>query len=137
MSDSSTRRAVLAGAAALPALSVPAIAAGPDPIFAAIERHRQLEAAHISGLSDIFDRDVEAQSNERCSQSFHALGELVAMTPTTPAGCAAVLRYVEDYTRSYREGGLFTDYRDDVKRPASDFLSRIAATLEAANRIPL
>ena len=40
----STRRAVLAGAVALPAIAVPrlAISAGtqPDPIFAAIERHK-------------------------------------------------------------------------------------------------
>lgn len=39
-----TRRAVLAGAASLSALAIPALAAPPstpDPIFAAIERHRQ------------------------------------------------------------------------------------------------
>lgn len=37
-----TRRAILAGAASLPALAIPAAAAiaGPDPIFAAIECHR-------------------------------------------------------------------------------------------------
>ena len=40
-----TRRAILAGAAAVPALSLPALAVGePDPIFAAIERHRQVLA---------------------------------------------------------------------------------------------
>ncbi len=38
-----TRRAILAGAASLPALAIPAAAmAGPDPIFAAIDDHRRL-----------------------------------------------------------------------------------------------
>jgi len=43
-----TRRAVLAGAAALPALSLPAIAipAQVDPVFAAIENHRRLNAEY-------------------------------------------------------------------------------------------
>jgi hypothetical protein len=45
------RRAVLAGTAALPALAIiPAtvLGAAADPIFAAIEKHRQAEAAYIA-----------------------------------------------------------------------------------------
>jgi hypothetical protein len=41
-----SRRKLVAGAAALPALAVPALASAvPDPIFAAIKRHRQLGIA--------------------------------------------------------------------------------------------
>jgi hypothetical protein len=36
MSTTIDRRAILAGAAALPAISIPAVAVEPDPIFAAI-----------------------------------------------------------------------------------------------------
>jgi hypothetical protein len=43
MKNTQSRRAVLAGLAATPALAAPALAltsAGPDPIYAIIERHR-------------------------------------------------------------------------------------------------
>jgi hypothetical protein len=40
MTTTTTRRAILAGVAAVPALSLPAIAAVPDPIFAALDRCR-------------------------------------------------------------------------------------------------
>jgi len=40
MTATTTRRAILAGVAAVPALSLPAIAAAPDPIFAALDRCR-------------------------------------------------------------------------------------------------
>jgi hypothetical protein len=44
-SMTTTRRAMLAGAAALPALGAPgSLAAAPDPIFAAIERYRKAYA---------------------------------------------------------------------------------------------
>src|SRR5664280_2909798 len=46
--STTTRRAVLAGAVALPVLSLPAIAipAQVDPVFAAIENHRRLNAEY-------------------------------------------------------------------------------------------
>ena len=47
MTATSTRRAVLAGAAAIPALSLPVIAQS-DPIFAAIKRHREAESAYVT-----------------------------------------------------------------------------------------
>src|SRR5450759_4575557 len=48
MTMTTSRRAVLAGAAALPALSLPALAipAQVDPVFAAIEEHRRLNAEY-------------------------------------------------------------------------------------------
>jgi len=44
MSTEVNPRAILAGAAALPATALPAVAE-PDPVFAAIEAHRRAHAA--------------------------------------------------------------------------------------------
>ena len=136
-----TRRAVLAGAAALPALAIipatalPAIG-GTDPIFAAIERHRQAEAAYLAACNEHVERAKEQAREERviklCHRSSNALGELVAMTPTTVAGCAAVLRYLEAHEQSYDEAVLLENHSDNVSVPARDLLSRIAAALDAA-----
>ena len=53
MTTTTSRRAILAGVAALPALATPALSASTtDPIFAAIERHRETDAE--------FDRRYEA-----------------------------------------------------------------------------
>ena len=50
MSKDHSRRAILAGIAAAPALTAPALAlCGSDPIFAAIERHKATDVA--AGLS--------------------------------------------------------------------------------------
>src|SRR5450759_3740398 len=103
MTNKQTRRAVLAGAASFPALAIiPATAvaaAGIDPIFAALERHRQIEAAYIAACYEPIDQAKEQAREDRviklCHRSSNALGELVAMTPTTLAGCAALLRYLE------------------------------------------
>ena len=43
MTSTTSRRAVLAGAASLPALAGPTIACAPDPIFALIEQQREAE----------------------------------------------------------------------------------------------
>jgi selenocysteine lyase/cysteine desulfurase len=135
-----TRRAVLAGAAALPALAIiPATALGAgavDPIFAAIERHRQAEATYVAACNEPTDQAKEQaredRANKLCGRSSDALGELVAMTPTTLAGCAAVLRYLETHEKSYDEAVLLDNHSDNVSVPARDLLSRIAATLEEA-----
>jgi hypothetical protein len=99
MTATSTRRAILAGAAALPALSLPAIAS-PDPIFATIERHRKAQAAHTAA----FDKE----DLDRTGDHAHAvLAELVATTPVTIVGCAALLRHVGDHFTGLGEGNLF------------------------------
>jgi hypothetical protein len=135
MTKQTTRRAVLAGAAALPVLSLPAIAipAQVDPVFAAIERHRQADAAHArSCLGEPRSHEPEFAEWERveefsCHAAHEALGDLLGTTPTTIAGCAAALRYVEAYTTENGSGGLFHNYA--VKDRAADLLSRIAGTL--------
>jgi hypothetical protein len=50
MTATTTRRAILAGVAAVPALSLPAIAAVPDPIFAALDRCRAAWAADRAAM---------------------------------------------------------------------------------------
>jgi len=140
MTTTTTRRAILAGAAMLPALAIiPAtavVAGGVDPIFAAIERHRQIEAAYVAACNEHVEKAREPAREDRvvklCHRSSNALGELVAMTPTTVAGCAAVLRYLETHEKSYDEAVLLDNHSDNVSVPARDLLSRIAATLEAA-----
>jgi hypothetical protein len=142
------RRAVLAGAATLPALTLPAIAAEPDPIFAAIEKHQKLNAAHVAACDAIVPfshasqgkltpaiATMEDHAGHLCDAAFDALAELAAMTPRTVAGCAALLRHVENcVTRPeyFDQGNLFQDFREDVEKPAKTMLSRIAATLDHA-----
>jgi hypothetical protein len=88
MSKSHSRRAVLAGIATAPALAAPALAlSGPDPIFAAIERHK---ATYVAlGLSEegAVDAAVDAETD--------ASRKMAATVPTTLAGLLALLRYVE------------------------------------------
>jgi hypothetical protein len=174
-----TRRAFLAGAAALPALSLPAIAsereitlddfrqayakldpnaqaflralanehaeveiaaAGVDPIFAAIEKHQQAEAA----FAGVYDNEeyrnakystpatnaLEERAGEFGVRSSAAYVELVKMTPTTLAGCAALLRHLEAHERSYDQPALLANH-NRAKVAARDLLSRIAAALDA------
>src|ERR1035437_79114 len=141
MTTTTTRRAILAGTAALPALAIiparaVAAAGGVDPIFAAIEKHRQIEAAFVAACNEHVEKAREPAREDRVvklgHRSSNALGELVAMTPTTVAGCAAVLRYLETHEKSYDEAVLLDNHSDNVRVPARDLLSRIAATLEAA-----
>ena len=124
MTATSTRRAVLAGAAALPALSLPATAAETDPIFAAIESHRTAEAIYAASHSD-----EQLNTNGRISWKLY--GTLLATAPTTIAGCAALLRHVEIHEASYGRS-LYEDCGEPVCSNGHQLLSRIAAILETA-----
>jgi hypothetical protein len=58
MSNSMNRRAILAGAATLPAISIPALGTEPDPAFAAVEAYktastRLLRATDTRTISDV------------------------------------------------------------------------------------
>ena len=139
------RRAVLAGTAALPALAIipaTALGAAADPIFAAIEKHRQAEAAYIAacdvtvaasqaGYPTPSILEMEDNVNLLGDKSHIELAKLAAMTPTTVAGCAALLRHVANHVTAYEQGNIFEDFRD-VEEPAKTLLSRIAATLDRA-----
>jgi hypothetical protein len=59
-------RSLVASAAALPALAVPAVAlsAEPDPVFAAIEAHRHLATEWYAGVSREFEDDLDAEAEQ-------------------------------------------------------------------------
>jgi hypothetical protein len=123
LTRTSTRRAILIGAAAVPALSLPVIAAEPDPVFAAIERHRIAETAFRgSGQSD-------DELNERGSMSWKLYCELLATGPTTVAGCSALSRHIEAY-EAYYDRLLYADCGEPVCSKGDRILSRIAGALE-------
>lgn len=144
MTTKQTRRTILAGAAAFPALAIiptTAVAAGGvDPIFAAIEKHRQAEAAY----TEMFDTDLirnskqstpdtdalEARADELGDAANDLYVDLVTMTPTTPAGCAALLRYIEAHERAYGVNAILANH-EGAGLAARDLLSRIAAMLDA------
>lgn len=105
-----SRRVILAGAASVPALAtasaLPAAASTdafvPDPIFAAIEKHRGALISAMRAAWTAFDCDpackeklrsaeMEADRNEHAAQF-----ALVETVPTTMAGVFALLNYTEE-----------------------------------------
>jgi hypothetical protein len=102
-----SRRQLLSGLAALPAVEIPlASAAEPDPIFTLIEAKRVADVAHEAAChalneaerrygfsSDEADAAWDAQG-PACHAAFDAAHSLVSTPPTTLAGLLAVLRFV-------------------------------------------
>ena len=105
-----------------------------DPIFAAIEAHR---AAHEH--VHVFNADNDGEILDGLSDAeFNALVKLLAMTPTTPGGCAAMLRYVAELANREEIGRAsqpFSGWAESVKEPAATLLGRIAAVIEHAERL--
>jgi hypothetical protein len=93
MTATSTRRAILAGAVTLPALSLPAFAGGPDPVFAAIEEARAAWARY-GGVLIAHDPDW---NNQICVDAHNAWADAreaaLKTMPTTPDGLAALIAY--------------------------------------------
>ena len=94
-----------------------------DPIFAAIDNHRQAEAAFVAACH------AEHGEDDLSKASWKRLTELLTMTPTTVGGCAAMLRHVAGYAAAYNQN-LLEGYRADLKEPAGTLLVRLAAVLE-------
>jgi hypothetical protein len=93
-----------------------------DPIFAAIERHRICDAA-FEGAPD---RELDTYAIERRD----AYVALLSLTPTTIAGCPALLRYVEEHEAKYGNW-LFDECSDPVRSAGEGLFSRIAGALGA------
>lgn len=117
MNTNTTRRHILAGAAALPALAAPAALASlaPDPIFAAIEAHRAAYQAHIDLISNVPSIDDDLICSGAEYEATHELSEqtaidLTCIEPTTIAGVIALLAYVDHFNR----GGITTQNRGSV-----------------------
>ena len=97
MTSKTTRRAILAGAAVLPALAIPAAASSADPAYSAIERYKafDVEATAFS------EQEPELQSPEHPAwevkreadmDKFNALRDAMLQTvPTTRAGATALI----------------------------------------------
>lgn len=94
-----SRRAILAGAAAGPALAFPAgvIPPEPDPILAAIEEHRRAWAELEPCTEEA------AQELDRLYDSLDAA--LVNIAPTTIGGVAAILAYAAEFVTNYDGAG--------------------------------
>jgi ABC-type phosphate/phosphonate transport system substrate-binding protein len=82
MTSKTSRRAVLAGAAALPALAVPAIAmtAFADPIFAAIDRHKTAyaEFVRVVRLEEKLHETIPAERRTRYHVEDRYNSEMIA-----------------------------------------------------------
>jgi hypothetical protein len=124
MPTTMNRRAILAGAASLPAISVPAFAKSTDPVFAAIEAHRlawaQFEVTtrqqsvleetvpperrqtrlHQSIIVDTDDPRwivAERTSGAALERVGEAERALIGITPTSIPGVITLLGYVADH----------------------------------------
>ena len=113
MTSKSTRRAILAGAATLPALAIPAFATIEiDPIFPAIERHKV--TFHASQAADnirmgtvdaewspCYDavkcKAVKKAASVADDAATDAANALTTIRPTTITGLLALMRHVEAF----------------------------------------
>jgi hypothetical protein len=116
MSDLS-RRSLVTSAAALPVLAVPAIAipsAEPDPIFAAIEKERALNAAFIARChheNDLAEAGVElalapgdpSRTSEMLAVVTASKGAREDLANTVPATLPGLVAYL-DYVIAESEG---------------------------------
>jgi hypothetical protein len=116
-----SRRAILAGAASVPALALPATVAiaaptaappaEPDPIFVAIERARRAEAA-IDALDESVSADATIAPADECWAACSALARTV---PTTPAGLAALTSFLREAEASLCGAGPYFDRAHDAQ----------------------
>jgi hypothetical protein len=100
MTTKTSRRAVLAGGAALPALSVAAVATEPDPIFEAIARFKAIEAVwnetgECEPASESPDHPAWlAKSNRECDEWNARREAMLRTVPTTREGALALIAAV-------------------------------------------
>ena len=127
-----TRRAVTLALAAVPFATAATGSTIVEPVFAAIEAHRAAcELVRAMGNTD-YDEDAFDALNSAVSDR---LAELLATTPTTLAGCVAMLRYVETEATEADEATasqLFRDWYEPVSEPAATLLGRLADVIERA-----
>ena|SRR5262245_9132226 len=107
-----------------------------DPAIAAVERYKKAQVAYFEfGQSFAHETHLTPEVAEKAftelgEKSCDALYEMLSTTPTTVAGCAALLRQIEAFQIGYDEP-IFSDWRGDISVAVRNLLSRIAATLEA------
>jgi hypothetical protein len=102
--DTKRRRFLSVAAGGAIAAAIPttvAAAAAVDPIFAAIERHRELSADYTAAV-DISSKledgpefeAADAIAGDRCGDLLDHADALIHLEPTTMAGIIALMRYV-------------------------------------------
>src|SRR6202451_1513259 len=113
MSDKLNRRTILAGAAAVSVLTLPAAgvasmpvaASEPDPVFAMVAAHREtfvehMRAARLDGKLMRSDPGAEATvaAPDAADEAYQeATWKLSKVVPTTMAGVVALLRHLEEF----------------------------------------
>jgi hypothetical protein len=133
ITNTRSRRSILAGLAALPALgsaaAVAAISGDADAkLMEAIRNYEAAQAAMIAAESSSRSSgDWDAFSNivSECTEAF---AELLTHNPQTPAGCVAMLRAIQLFCDK-NETSIFESWYEPIKDPASTLLGRIAARL--------
>ena len=120
-----TPRSVTIALATTPFARSAAEARTTDPIFAAIKAHQAAWELAREASDDDIDALMAAEADR--------LAELLRMTPTTSAGCAAMMRWIETYSRDEaNQSHLFHDWDDAWSEPGSTLLGRLAAVIEKA-----
>ncbi len=94
-----------------------------DPIFDAIKAHQAAWTLAREASDDNIDVLMAAEADR--------LAELLRMTPTTIAGCVAMLRWIETYSCDEVNNSYpFSDWEDRWSEPGSTLLGRLAKALE-------
>lgn len=132
-----TRRAALTGMALLAAptsalaVCVAPGSDGPDAeLFAAVRRY---EAAHTVSLSlnEWPDHVTDELVSRVCDAQNTALSDLMAMTPQTVLGCAAVLRCVQMFA-DQMSCPLFDSWNGGIGEHGATLLGRLALIMSEA-----
>ena len=93
-----------------------------DPIFDAIKAHQAAWDLAGKAAHDYIDALMADEADR--------LAELLKMMPTTIAGCAAMMRWIETYTCDEENPShLFYDWTDPWSEPGSTLLGRLAAVI--------
>jgi len=118
-----THRSMTIALATAPFARSAAEARTTDPILAAIKAHQAAWELAREASDDDIDALMDAEARQ--------LAELLRMTPTTIAGCAAMMRWIETYTRDDANNSyLFCDWDDPWSEPGSTLLGRLAGAIE-------
>ncbi|KJC37713.1 hypothetical protein UP06_30365 [Bradyrhizobium sp. LTSP857] len=129
-----SRRTMLGALAVLP-VALPAAAAVPDPVFAAIERYNALSAEYTAAVDwrapmeednpDLFEAEDEA--SRTCAALYEQMGLLFSYRPATIAGVAALLNYISTLEEWQMPPGLEDG---DGKEAVQRLCTCLAAALE-------
>lgn len=122
------RRAMLAGVATAAVVMPAAALPMPDPIFAAIERHKRAYAAHGAADDAVCS---EAAFDALCREDRAARRALLRIKPTTVAGAAALLRYAWEFSIQPGEEFLMPGGEDSEHEGAVKLCKHLALSLEA------